>query len=47
MRQGARAVDVLRDSGVSVDDRAAAREALDAFLGGREMGDLGLPTFGE
>ncbi len=27
------------------DDRAAARAALDAFLAGREMVDLGLPTF--
>ena len=29
------------------DDRTAARAALDAFLDGREMVDLGLPTFGE
>jgi hypothetical protein len=27
------------------DDRRATEQALDAFLEGREMGDLGLPTF--
>ena len=29
------------------DDRTAARAALEAWLAGREMVDLGLPTFGE
>jgi UDP-N-acetylmuramoyl-L-alanyl-D-glutamate--2,6-diaminopimelate ligase len=27
------------------DDRRATEQALEAFLAGREMGDLGLPTF--
>jgi UDP-N-acetylmuramoyl-L-alanyl-D-glutamate--2,6-diaminopimelate ligase len=29
------------------DDRRATERALEAFLEGREMADLGLPTFGE
>lgn len=43
----ARAGDVLRHGGEHPwDDRAAARAALDAWMAGREMVDLGLPTFG-
>jgi UDP-N-acetylmuramoyl-L-alanyl-D-glutamate--2,6-diaminopimelate ligase len=29
------------------DDREATRAAIDAWLAGRSMDDLGLPTFGE